>query len=174
MQNIELILTILVAVVAVAGLIQLIILFALFLAMRKSVKVAGEYATDLRDKMVPVLEHSKALMQTTKQLITRLEPKLEAAATDLAELVHTANAETKKLQESADEITERVRRQVARVDGITTEALDGLDRMGQLLNQVLTVPVRQFSGVVAAARAIIDTLRTPAPHRDGHGPRQRG
>lgn len=173
MQNIELILTILVAVIAVAGLVQLVILFALFLAMKKAIALASEYGTDLRDKVVPVLEHSKAFLQTSKQLITRLEPKLEAAATDVAELAHTANMEAKRLQESTDEITERVRRQAARVDGITTEALNGLDRMGQVLNQVVTVPVRQVSGVMAAARAIIETLRAPAPPRDGQGARPR-
>jgi methyl-accepting chemotaxis protein len=169
MQNTETILAILVAVIAVAGLIQLIILFVLFLALRKAMKLGGEYAADMRDKVVPVLEHSKAFLQTSKQLITRLEPKLEAAATDLAELVHTANAEAKKLQESTDEITERVRRQAARVDEVTTEALNGLERVGQILNQVVTVPVRQVSGVVAAARAIFETLRSPTPPRDGHG-----
>lgn len=174
MQNIELILTILVAVIAVAGLVQLIILFVLFLAMKKAVTLGGEYASDMRDKVVPLIEHSKALIQTSRQLIVKLEPRLEAAATDLAELAHTANAEAKKVQESADEIAERVRRQAARVDGMTTEALNGLDRMGQVLNQVVTVPVRQVSGVMAAARAIIEALRTPAPPRDGQGARPRG
>jgi len=174
MQNIELILTILVAVVAVAGLVQLIILLVLFLAMKKAVALAGEYASDMRDKVVPLIEHSKALIQSSRQLIVKLEPRLEAAATDLAELAHTANAEARKVQESTDEIAERVRRQAARVDGMTTEALNGLDRMGQVLNQVVTVPVRQVSGVMAAARAIIETLRAPAPPRDGQGARPRG
>lgn len=174
MQNIELILTILVAVIAVAGLVQLIILFVMFLAMKKAITLAAESGTDLRDKVVPVLEHSKAFLQTSKQLITKLEPKLEAAATDVAELAHTANTEAKKLQESTDEITERVRRQAARVDGMTTEALNGLDRIGTVLNQVTTVPVRQVSGVMAAARAIIEVLRSPVPPRDGQGARPHG
>ena len=168
------ILTILVAVIAVAGLIQLIILFVMFLVVRKSLKVASEYATDVFEKVVPVIEHSKALIQSSRQLIVKLEPKLEATVTDISELAHTANAEAKKLQESTDEISERVRRQAARMDGMTTEALNGLDRVGHTLNQFLTVPVRQLSGVMAAVKAVVDVLRAPAPARDGHrpGPRE--
>ena len=172
MQNTETILIALVAVIAVAALIQLIILLVLFLAARKGMKLAGEYAVDMRDKVVPMIEHAKVLLQTSRQLIVKLEPKLEAATTDIAELAHTANAESKKMSQSADEIAERVRKQAARVDEMTTEALDRIDRAGHILDQVVTVPVRQVSGVVAAARAIIETLRSPAP-RDGHRSRPR-
>ena len=173
MPNIETILAILVAVIAVAGLIQLIIVFALSLVIRKSVKQATEYASEIGDKVTPVLENAKVLMQITRQLITKLEPKLESAATDLADLAHTANVEAKKMQESADEISERVRRQAARVDVMTTEALNGLDRVGNILNQTVTVPVRQVSGVVAAAKAILETLRS-GPSRNGERTRPRG
>ncbi len=174
MQNTELILTVLVAVIAGAALVQLIILFVLFLAARKGMKLAAEYAVDMRDKIIPVIENSKALMQTSRQLIAKLEPKLEAAATNVAELAHTANVESKKMSQSAEEIADRLRRQAARVDGMTTEALDGIDRVGHVLNQVVTVPVRQVSGVMAAARAIIETLRAPTPARDGQRVRPRG
>jgi len=174
MQSTETILAALVTVIAVAALIQLVILFMMFLAVRKGMKLAGEYATDMQEKIIPVLEHSKAFLQTSKQLITKLEPKLEAAATDLADLAHTANVESKKIQQSTSEITELVRRQTARVDSLTTEALNGLDRLGQVLNQVVTVPTRQVSGVVAAAKAIYETLRAPAPSRDGQRAGHRG
>jgi uncharacterized protein YoxC len=163
MQNAETILTILVAVIAVAALIQLVVLFVMLLALKKGLKLAGEYATEMQSKVVPVLEHSKALIHTTKDLITRLQPKLEATATNLAELSQVANAEAKKIQESTDEITERLRRQAARVDGMTTDALNGVDRAGHLLNQAVTIPARQVAGVVAAAKAVFETLRKPAP-----------
>lgn len=173
MQNAEMILTILVAVIAVAALVQLIILFVLFLAAKKGMKLAGEYAADMRDKVVPMIEHTKALLQTTRQLMTKLEPKLETTVTDISELAHTANTEIKKISQSADEIGERVRKQAARADVITTEVLDRLDRVGHILDQMVTVPVRQVSGVMAAARAIIESLRSPAPPRNGQRTRPR-
>ena len=154
-------LTILVAVIAVAGLIQLFVFIAIFVAIKKGMTEAGEYAKDFRSDIVPVLEHSKKLISVTRELITRLEPKLEAAAADVADLAHIASVEARKMQESADEIAERVRRQAARVDGMATEALDTVDRVGNFVNQAVSVPLRQVSGVVAAGRAIYDTLRTP-------------
>ncbi len=163
MPNHETILTILVSVIAGGVLVQLIILFVVFLAVRKGMKFAGEYALELKSQVVPVLERSKVLMQTTKDLITRLEPKLEAAATDLAEVARVANAESKKIQVVADEITEKVRRQATRVDFMTTETLNAMDRVGHLLNQAVTVPIRQVSGVAAAAKAVFETLRNPTP-----------
>jgi uncharacterized protein YoxC len=161
MPSTEMTLTILVAVIAVAGLIQLFVFIAIFVAIKKGMTEAGEYAKDFRSDIVPVLEHSKKLISVTRELITRLEPKLEAAAADVADLAHIASVEARKMQESADEIAERVRRQAARVDGMATEALDTVDRVGNFVNQAVSVPLRQVSGVVAAGRAIYDTLRTP-------------
>ena len=162
-NNTELILTILVGIIAAGALVQMIVLVVVALALKKGAKLAGAYATEMQSKVVPVLEHSKALIQTTRELITRLEPKLEAAATNLADISQRASAEAKNIQDSTDEITERVRRQAARVDGMTTSALNGVDRAGHILNQAVSIPVRQISGVVAAARAVFDTLRKPSP-----------
>ena len=114
MPSTEMTLTILVAVIAVAGLIQLFVFIAIFVAIKKGMTEAGEYAKDFRSDIVPVLEHSKKLISVTRELITRLEPKLEAAAADVADLAHIASVEARKMQESADEIAERVRRQAAR------------------------------------------------------------
>jgi hypothetical protein len=163
MLNNETIITILVSVIAGGILLQLIILLFMFLAVRKGMKVAAEYASDMKSQIVPVLEHSKVLMRTTKDLITRFEPKLEATITDVAEVTRIANVEAKKLQVSADEIADILRRQATRMDSMTTETLNALERAGQLLNQAVTIPIRQISGVVAAAKAIFETMRNPTP-----------
>jgi hypothetical protein len=162
MPSTQMILTTLVAVIAVVGLVQLIIFLAMFVAMMKGIKLAEEYAAEMKDQLVPILENSKVLLQTTQGIITRLEPKLDAAATDLAEITKVASAEAKKILESADEIAGLVRKQAARVDGMTTDALNGIERAGQFVNEVVSVPVRQISGVLAAAKAIMETLRRPA------------
>ncbi|KAA6458195.1 hypothetical protein DYQ86_19940 [Acidobacteria bacterium AB60] len=168
MPNTELILIVLVAVIAGALIVMLIIAAALFFAVKKGMKAAGEYATELREKVVPAIDQSKEVLQSTKQLIHNLEPKLVAAATNVVDVTATAKAEIDKLSQSTEEITDRVRRQAARVEGMTTEALNGVDRVGHVLNQVVTVPVRQVSGVMAAAKAVIETLRAPAPPRNGY------
>lgn len=171
MQSTEMILTILVTVVAVVGLIQLIILFVMFLALKKAGKVAGEHAAEIKAKINPLLEQSRELIETTKNLIARIEPKIEAAASDLAEITRTATGEAKRLSASVDEVRERVRLQAERVDGMTTGALNGVDRFGQFVNHAAGIPVRQVSGFMAAAKAVVETLRKPAPHARATEPR---
>lgn len=169
MQDTVTILTILVAAIGTLVLIQAIVMFAMFIVMRKGMKAAGVYAEEMKGKINPLLTDSKELLETTRHLITRLEPKLEAAASDLAEMTRTASDEMKKIRASADEITERVRRQAARVDSMTTSVLDGADRAGHLLNSAVTVPVKQVTGVMAAVKAVVDVLRSPGPRRRAPG-----
>lgn len=158
MPSTELILIILVAVIAVAGLFILIVLFAMFLAMKKGIKVAGDYATDMQSQVVPVLENSTALIKSMREMLVKLEPKIDSTATDLANIVHIASCGAKNVQESTDEIAGRVRRQAERVDGLTTEALNTVEQVGQVVNQAVSMPLRKVAGVVAAAKAVIETL----------------
>lgn len=167
MQSTETIVTILVAVIAVVGVVQLVIFFAMLFALRKAAKAAEEHAVELKVKILPLLDQTRELAETAKNLLTRVEPRIEAVAIDIAEITRTATLETKKISESVDEMRERMRRQAERVDGMTTSALNGVDRFGQFMNYAASVPMRQVSGIVAAARAVVETLRKPAPPQHG-------
>jgi methyl-accepting chemotaxis protein len=173
MQSTEATLIFLVAAIGVLVLIQAVVMIAMSVSMTKGMRGASDYSDEMKTKIIPVLDQLREMMETAKHLIERLEPRLEAAANDLAEITRTASDEVKKMQASADEIAERVRRQAARMDSLTTSALDNVDRAGRLLNSAVTAPVRQVSGVMAAVKAIVDVLRTPTPGRrraapDGH------
>jgi len=127
--------------------------------------LAKGHVEEIRAAVIPVLHQSKELIHTTRDVIARLEPKLEAAARDLAEITRAAREQAEKIEASADEIRERLRQQAERVDGMTTDALNKVDRVGHFINEAVSMPVRQVSGVMAAAKAIVETLRAPAPHR---------
>ncbi len=179
MQDTNHILIALVTIYGVSVLLQISVLAGLAILAMKAMKMAKEYAdeakqcaTDLSTKVIPVLSSTLQTMEHAKALITRLEPKLDAAATDLAEISRVAREETARITASADEITNRVRRQAERVDDMATTALNGVDRVGHFLNECVNQPVRQVSGILAAARAVISTLRDsssqppPAPDED--------
>jgi uncharacterized protein YoxC len=171
--------TLLIVMVAITGsavVIQAVALIVVAVAAAKVTKSAKSEIEDLRSKVIPVVQTSKELIDTTRALISRLEPKIMAAATDVAEIAETAKAQVARIQVATDEITERVRaasddiadrvrHQAERVDGMTTSALNSVDRVGGFISHAVAVPVRQLSGVLAAARAVIDTLRAPAPPR---------
>ena len=167
--------TILITMVGIAGaavLLQALVLLGMFIAMIKAIKAAKKEIDEFKTSVMPIIDTSKVLIHTSKELvqtsrdlIARLEPKLDAAASDLQEMVQKAREEAARLQESAEEINQRVRHQAARVDDMTTSVLNGVDRAGHFMNEVVSVPVRQVSGVIAAVKAVVDTLRAPLPPR---------
>lgn len=165
MQHLDTILIVMVAIYGVSVLLHIIVLLGLAIGMSKAIKAAKEYGDELRVKLHPVLQSSHEILEQTKALLSKLEPKLESAAGDLADITRTARDETAKLSASAEEITERIRRQAERVEAMTDSALNGVERARHAVNEAVNVPVRQVSGVVAAAKAVINTLRQPSPAR---------
>jgi methyl-accepting chemotaxis protein len=180
MPNIDTILIVMVAITGLSVLLQIIFLAVLAVTANKALKAGKEYAEEFRALATPVAQSSKEVLQqsrdllhTTKDLIARLEPRLDAAATDLADMTRMAREETSRIMVSADEIQNRVRRQAARVDSMTTSVLNSADSAGHFLENVLAIPARQVSGVLAAARAVVNTLRSPSPAGRGGGQAKR-
>ena len=164
MDNINTLLLAIAIILGVAVLLQIGFLIAFAVMGGKAMKMAKEYGDELRSVAVPTLHHARELIETSKNLIDCLEPRLDAAATDLADITKMVREETQKIQVSADEINERLRRQAERMDHMTTSTLNSVDRVGHFLNQAVTVPVRQAAGILAATKAVVDALRSPAPN----------
>ncbi len=180
-SNIETLLVVFIALTGFSVLMQACVLLGMFLTMRKAIQFGKEQADAYGAKLTPLLEKvspmvdssqkliatAEELVATTKDLVQALDPKLQYAATELAAMTRSVHDQAERLQVSADEIAQGVRRQAARVDNMTTNVLNGVDRAGRLISEAVTVPVRQVSGVIAAARAIVDTLRAPTPPHVG-------
>lgn len=183
-SNVELLLMIFVGITAVAVLLQASVLLGMFLIMRKAIIAGKEEAAEFRTKLIPVLDSSKVLLDTGQEvirsakdviksadtLIADLEPHLESAATELADMARDIHQQANQLRGALDEVAFKARRQVDRVDQMATSTLNRLDRFGSFVNETVNVPVRQLSGVIAAAKAVVATLRAPAQPRPRHAP----
>ncbi|UWZ86580.1 hypothetical protein [Occallatibacter riparius] len=165
MQHLDTILIVMVAIFGVSVLLHIGVLAGLAIGMSKAVKQAREYGQEMEEKVLPVLASTAEVLQQTKSLIVRLEPKLEAAATDLSDITRMAREETSRLTTSADEIAERFRQQAERVAQMTDTALNGVERASHFLNSAVNAPARQASGILAAAKAVISSLRQPTSPR---------
>ncbi len=166
-MNTENLLLVMVGIAGAAVLLQALVLLGIYIAMVKAMKTAKSTIDELHTSIMPLLHTSKEVAETTKDMMSRLGPRLDAAASDLEEMVQIARDETARFQESAEEINQRVRHQAARVDDMTTSVLNGVDRAGRFMNEAVNLPIRQVSGIVAAMKAVVETLRTPAPPRRG-------
>jgi hypothetical protein len=51
---------------------------------------------------------------------------------------------------------------------MTDTALDGVERASHLINTAVTTRVRRASGILAAARAVVGSLRHPSSARHSH------
>ena len=77
--------TLMLAFVALTGIAlsaQAVILLAIFLSVRKAAKGVKEDIDDLRASILPVVD-------STRTVIARLAPKVEAATNDISEMVRT-------------------------------------------------------------------------------------
>jgi len=148
-----------VAGVALALLIQTIVLLAILSTVRKAARGMREDFEDLRSSVMPIIYN-------TRDLMTRVTPKVDAAAEDLAALAHGLRVQTADIQSSATEILDRLRRQSTRLDGMMSTVLDAIDRAGAFMTDSVAKPMRQLSGILASARAVVESLRNadPAPH----------
>jgi uncharacterized protein YoxC len=157
-----------IAVTALAVLMQAIILLAIFVAVRKAARSVTEQVEDLRSSVMPILD-------TTRDLISRVAPRIEEATTDLAEIMYGLRKQTAQMESAATEIVDQVRRQTSRLDKMFTGVLDSVDKAGAFVADAVSKPVRQISGLLASLKAIVESLRNsaaaPAPpathlHRD--------
>jgi uncharacterized protein YoxC len=144
-----------IAITALAVLMQAIILLAIFVAVRNAARSVTEQVEDMRSSVMPILE-------TTRNLIIRVAPKIEDATTDLAEIAHGLRVQSAQMESAATEIVDRVRRQTGRLDKMFSGVLDGVDRAGAFVADAVSKPVRQISGLLASLRAIVESLRASA------------
>jgi methyl-accepting chemotaxis protein len=182
--------TILLAFAVVTGLavlLQTILLLVISVAVRKAASAIREEIQDLRSSITPVLFDTRDLLtnaQTslanaqefltnTQVFFNRVAPKVETATTDLVQITHTLRLQSVEFQSSATEILERVRRQSIRVDEMFSSLLNTVDRAGGFVVQSVSKPVQQVSGMLRAAKAIIDSLRGPLGQRRTIQPRER-
>ena len=159
---------IIVAAVAVTMLLQVIMLVALFVVLRKTISTIHEELDDNRESLKNMMDKVVPAIERTSDFLERNSPKVEAALTDIAAVAHKLRTQTEDVQVAASEVIERVRNQGARMDSMMTKTLDGVDRAATFMTDAIGKPMRQLSAVLASAKAVVDTLRTPTHMHEGH------
>jgi signal transduction histidine kinase len=142
--------------VALAMLVQAIVLLAAFIAMRKAARSIDQKIEAFGSSVTPLIDNTRAL-------VTRLTPRIEETADDLAALTHSLRVQTADIQFAANEIVARARIQASRLDGMLSHVLDTLQRTGDFMTDAVNKPVRQFSAILASVKAVVESLRSGAP-----------
>jgi len=154
---------VLVAVAALALLLQTIFLIAIVILARKAVRSLREEMEHYRSTVTPVIEK-------TRDMVERVAPQIEEAAGELNTIARTLHAQTADIRMAADDIVDRTRHQVNRIDGMLTAVFDRVERAGTFMSDAVAKPMRQLSGVIASIKAAIESLRgvEAEPQRSAH------
>jgi methyl-accepting chemotaxis protein len=147
-----------IAVAALSLLIQTVGAIAVIVMARKAAKNLRNEMEHYRSTLTPILERAR-------EVVEHVAPKVETAADELAVITTRLREQTAQIQTAANDIIARTQRQAGRVDQMLTAVFDGVERASTFVSEVVSKPVRQLSGVLASVRAVVETMRQPAPHR---------
>jgi uncharacterized protein YoxC len=156
-----------VAVAALALLIQTLILLAIYSGMSKAAKSLKQDFEDLKSSVTPTVEKTRDLVEKSRTLVDRVSPKLESTVTDLSELAHLLRTQVTDVEAAVEQILERVRQQSNRIDGMFSGTLDAVDKASGFVTHAVSKPVRQLSGLLAALKAVVESLRASDPSYHG-------
>jgi methyl-accepting chemotaxis protein len=124
--------------------------------MRKAARSMDEKFEAFRSSVTPLIDN-------TRSLVTRLTPKVEQTADDLAAITHSLRVQVADVQSAANEIIAHARVQGNRLDSMLSHVLDTLDRTGQFVSDAVNKPMRQFSAILSSVKAVVESLRSGAP-----------
>ncbi len=144
------------AVVAGTLLLQVLLLFAILVGVRKAAGAVREDIDEIRATITP-------LISETHELLVRVGPRIDSTTDDLAVLAHSLREQTTSIQTTVTDISERVRNQAGRVDVMVTSFLDKTEQAAGFVNDSVAKPMRQLTGALACMKAVVETLRAPAP-----------
>jgi uncharacterized protein YoxC len=145
-----------IAVIAAAVVIQTVVLLAVLAGIGKALKSIKAEVDDLKSSMLP-------FMDTTKDFVTRLSPKVESTVNDVSELARLLRTQATDMEASVTQVLATVRSQTSRIDTMLSGALDSVDKASDFVARTVAKPVRQLSGMLAGIRAMVESLGSRNP-----------
>jgi uncharacterized protein YoxC len=117
------------------------------------------------------------MLDKTNALLDELSPKVKSITENAEQISYTVRTKVdelastvSELNETVKEINGRTRVQVARADGLVTDALVATSEISHSVTESIKVPVRQIAGLVAGAKAGLETLIARSPFGNKRGP----
>jgi methyl-accepting chemotaxis protein len=144
----------------IAVALQAGVLLAMFLTMRKSSARMEAIATEVKTKVLPVVEQAQALMVDVR-------PRLQVIAANLEETTATLRDQVKRVDATVDDVVDRTRLQIIRGDELLSRTLDRVEQTSELVHRTVISPVRQLSGLMQGITVALDFLFSSRARRNG-------
>jgi len=142
--------------VAIALVVNSALVVIMLVGLGKLSKTMKNEIADIRASVMP-------MVYDTRELLSNISPKIESSADDLSAILHTLRSQSAAFESVGTDLAERLRRQASRVEGVLSGLITTADRTSNAVADSVGGPIRKVAGLVASARAIVETLRAPAP-----------
>jgi len=150
-------LTLWIAVTSAAVALQMLILFFMYLAVRKLTKRLESVVDETQSRVLPLLENGKAIQQDVKAFLDTARPKIEVILDNAAHVTMVARNDAGRVSATVNDVVDRTRLQVIRVDEMVTHTLDRLEETSEKVQESVKAPVRHVSGIAQAIGVGVST-----------------
>jgi methyl-accepting chemotaxis protein len=146
-------LPIFVMVTSVAVVIQAGVLIGMFFTLRKTADQLQIVTNHVNTTILPAVD-------LTREMLVELRPQIENIATNLNSTSIIVRAQVERFDTTVTELLDRARLQVIRTDELVGRALDRVEATSQSVQRTVSIPVKQFSGIMRGVSAGLEYLAT--------------
>ena len=157
--------TIFLGIVAVAVVIGFLGMCVAGIKLLQLMVKAEQLAERLEGKFSPMLDKTHAL-------VDELGPKIRTITTNTEQISYTVRSKVDEFSVTADELNrtvkdanKRTQAQVARVDGIVSDALHSVHNVSRTVQEGVRKPVHQIAGIIAGVKKGVETWVDRSPFK---------
>ena len=145
----ETVLTIFIIIAAAAIVLQAFSMFGLYVSIRR---IQGE----VKDLRADVTRRIDPLAQSLTDIVSNSRDPLRSITSDLAEVARVLRERTGRVDDVLDDLLDRFRLQVIRVDQTITDVLEKVDKTTSAVQRNIIGPVAEASAVLKGVQAGLD------------------
>lgn len=145
----ETVLTIFIIIAAAAIVLQAFSMFGLYTAIRRIQGEVTGMRADVDRRIAP-------LAQSLTEIVSSSRDPVRSITSDLAEVARVLRERTGSMDEVLDDLLERFRLQVIRVDQTITDVLDKVDKTTSAVQRNILGPVTEASALLKGVQAGLD------------------
>lgn len=140
-----------IVVASVAIVMQASILIATYLRLAKLDRETEELRRQLREHVGPILRNLSDVTLTVRDNSRLIFDDVTAVTQD-------ARRQMEKFDRLTDEMADRLRMQIIRLDELMTTALNSLEKAGGAVKETVGGPVREAAAVIQGVKAALDFI----------------
>lgn len=165
MPNFQTVQIVILALVSIALLANVALIIVILFSVGKMAKMLKDELADIRSSVMPMI-------YDLRELMTSISPKIESTADDVSAILHSVRSQSSAFESISTDVLARIKRQTARLDELLSGLMNTADRTSTVVADTVGRPIRRIAGLLASAKAVVDTLRGPSrtihatPERD--------